>query len=320
MKATRSTTPLVLCSAAALMATSPALAQPRVAIVAAASGSNTAGQFVDSRAKLVGTGLFSEVAVIYAQTVTPTLAELQVYDAVITWSNVAYADPIALGDVLADYVDGGGGVVVAIFATTNSSTTLRLRGRWETGDYQIMIPGANTTTGGSHSLGAILVPNHPIMQDVNSFHGGSTSWRPAANTLAAHGQAIAQWTDGRNLVATSTQFPNRADLGMYPPSDQVVSTWWVSSTDGARLMANALLYTMNSSPGGCYPNCDGSSVEPLLNVDDFTCFINEYAAATGLPHEQQVMHYSNCDGSTAAPALNVDDFTCFINRYAAGCH
>jgi hypothetical protein len=69
----------------------------------------------------------------------------------------------------------------------------------------------------------------------------------------------------------------------------------------------------------CYANCDGSVVEPVLNVDDFTCFINEFAAATGLPHEQQVSHYANCDSSTTAPALNVDDFTCFINAFAVGC-
>jgi hypothetical protein len=69
----------------------------------------------------------------------------------------------------------------------------------------------------------------------------------------------------------------------------------------------------------CYANCDGSTTPPVLNVDDFTCFINQYAAAQGLPHAQQVTHYANCDGSTIAPVLNVDDFTCFINAFAAGC-
>jgi hypothetical protein len=87
--------------------------------------------------------------------------------------------------------------------------------------------------------------------------------------------------------------------------------------------ARAFLGTIQvdpSCPGGpCYPNCDGSTVEPILNVDDFTCFINEFAAASALPHEQQVEHYANCDQSTIAPVLNVDDFTCFINRFAAGC-
>ena len=60
----------------------------------------------------------------------------------------------------------------------------------------------------------------------------------------------------------------------------------------------------------CYANCDGSSQEPVLNVNDFACFLNQFAAA--LP-------YANCDGSTTPPVLNVNDFACFLNRFAAGC-
>jgi hypothetical protein len=82
---------------------------------------------------------------------------------------------------------------------------------------------------------------------------------------------------------------------------------------------NGTIYYSYAGAPPCYANCDGSTVEPVLNVDDFTCFINEYASAGSLPHEQQVAHYANCDGSTVAPALNVDDFTCFINEYAQGC-
>jgi len=63
-------------------------------------------------------------------------------------------------------------------------------------------------------------------------------------------------------------------------------------------------------PGGCYPNCDGSTIGPMLNVADFICFINRYAE--GDP-------YANCDGSTAAPVLNVADFVCYMSRFAAGC-
>jgi hypothetical protein len=69
----------------------------------------------------------------------------------------------------------------------------------------------------------------------------------------------------------------------------------------------------------CYANCDGSTVPPILNVEDFTCFINEFAQAQLLPHEQQLMHYANCDQSTTPPVLNVEDFSCFINRFAQGC-
>jgi hypothetical protein len=73
-----------------------------------------------------------------------------------------------------------------------------------------------------------------------------------------------------------------------------------------------------SNPG-CYPNCDGSTTEPVLNVEDFTCFISEFAAAQALPYSQQVSHYANCDQSTTEPVLNVEDFTCFISQFAQGC-
>jgi alpha-amylase len=59
----------------------------------------------------------------------------------------------------------------------------------------------------------------------------------------------------------------------------------------------------------CYANCDGSNTPPILNVADFTCFLQRYAAGDA---------YANCDGSTTAPVLNVADFTCFLQGYASG--
>jgi hypothetical protein len=72
-------------------------------------------------------------------------------------------------------------------------------------------------------------------------------------------------------------------------------------------------------PHPCWANCDQSTASPALNIDDFTCFVNQFALAQALPHPQQIEHYANCDGSTRFPVLNVDDFTCFINAYASGC-
>jgi hypothetical protein len=60
----------------------------------------------------------------------------------------------------------------------------------------------------------------------------------------------------------------------------------------------------------CYPNCDNSTVAPILNVGDFTCFLQRFAAGDS---------YANCDNSTTPPVLNVGDFTCFLQRFAAGC-
>jgi hypothetical protein len=70
------------------------------------------------------------------------------------------------------------------------------------------------------------------------------------------------------------------------------------------------------SPGPpCYPDCDGTGD---LTIDDFICFVNEFAMAHTLPPAQQVTHYANCDGSTTQPVLTVGDFICFINEFAAG--
>jgi len=70
--------------------------------------------------------------------------------------------------------------------------------------------------------------------------------------------------------------------------------------------------TMMAMPGNtvCYPNCDASTNLPLLNVNDFVCFLGMFAS--GSP-------YANCDGSAQEPVLNVNDFVCFLNAFAAGC-
>jgi hypothetical protein len=60
----------------------------------------------------------------------------------------------------------------------------------------------------------------------------------------------------------------------------------------------------------CYTNCDNSTSPPVVNVNDFICFANRFAAGDT---------YANCDQSTDAPVLNVNDFVCFQNAFAAGC-
>ena len=60
----------------------------------------------------------------------------------------------------------------------------------------------------------------------------------------------------------------------------------------------------------CYANCDGSTTAPVLNIADFVCFQQRFAAGDSA---------ANCDGSTTAPVLNIGDFVCFQQLFAAGC-
>jgi hypothetical protein len=64
------------------------------------------------------------------------------------------------------------------------------------------------------------------------------------------------------------------------------------------------------STGTCYANCDGSTTQPVLNVNDFLCFQAAFAAGDS---------YANCDNSTTPPVLNVNDFLCFQAAFAQGC-
>jgi hypothetical protein len=63
-------------------------------------------------------------------------------------------------------------------------------------------------------------------------------------------------------------------------------------------------------PHLCWANCDRSTQAPVLNVGDFTCFLQRFARGN---------LYANCDASTTAPILNVGDFTCFLTQFAQGC-
>jgi hypothetical protein len=90
-----------------------------------------------------------------------------------------------------------------------------------------------------------------------------------------------------------------------PVSGQSNITLW--KTPGVVLNVAA---QVPSSTAPCYPNCDNSTTAPVLNVQDFGCFLNRFAQ--GDP-------YANCDQSTTAPVLNVLDFSCFLNAFANGC-
>ena len=145
----------------------------------------------------------------------------------------------------------------------------------------------SVTVTGQSSSGSGFFDTEPGMNRlIASFSGGGI----AVNSV--------QWIDATHVKLNISIAPGAAvgerTLGVVNPDGQ-----HTESGPGLFLVAQA-----------CYPNCDASSIAPVLNVLDFSCFLNAYAA--GLP-------YANCDGSTMPPVLNVQDFSCFLNVYAAGC-
>ncbi len=196
---------------------------------------------LDVRNTLVAAGLDVTIIDAGAGTTTPALTDLLTYDAVLTWSNLGYpyADAIALGHLLADYVDAGGGVVHGAFATIDDAS-LRLDGRWHAEGYAAFVPGSFRM-----GFGLTLVPeqpSHPILAGVATFDGGNQSLHVTASPQNC-ADVIAQWSNSQPLVAARSGPHGGRIVGLnfYPVSDASGNLQlWRSATDGGRLMANAL--------------------------------------------------------------------------------
>jgi hypothetical protein len=250
-----------------------------VAIVASASGDIADPFFTDPRDQLIASGAFASVTVIDAGVTTPSALELMTYDAVLVWSNLDFADAATLGDSLADYVDAGGGVVVAVFANSTATTGRSLTGRWLSHAYEVVVSGGGTTTGAA-SLGTIHHPAHPLISGVTTFAGGTGSFRPTTLSTDPSTTVVAEWDDGAILVAVrENTIGSRVDLGFYPPSDAVPGFedfFWDGTTDGDVLLVNALTYAADR-PALIPGDSDGDGDVDHLDADHFDlCFEATY--------------------------------------------
>jgi len=207
----------------------------------------------DVQTKLTNSGLFNVVDLFSCGNSTPSLADLQQYDAVFIFSDGSFQSATGIGDNLADYMDGGGGVVMATFAFWNGNG-LGIEGRIKTDGY---LPF--TTDGQSGGNGLTLVPieaNHELLDGVNSFNGGTAGYHNSSISTVAGATEVAQWSNGQPLVAVFEPTGGViVGLNFYPPSSDERSDFWDASTDGVTLMTNALMY----AAGGADQDGDGWS-------------------------------------------------------------
>jgi hypothetical protein len=114
----------------------------------------------------------------------------------------------------------------------------------------------------------------------------------------------------RDAAGTATTRPLDAVSVIGDGGSRLFVNASTAATGTADSVCLVVQFVVEPVSGACYPNCDGSTIEPILNVADFSCFLSKFAA--GDP-------YANCDGSTTEPVLNVQDFSCFLGKFAAGC-
>lgn len=199
----------------------------------------------DINIKLDGTGFFDSVDTFDVSGSTlPTLDDLKEFSSVMVFSDASFGNASGLGDLLADYIDAGGGVVVTTFAF-NDNYENELVGRIYNDDYLPFSVGPQNYN--DMLTMEVDIPDHPIMLDVNSFNGGSSSYHNEIS-LANSATLIAHWSNGVPLIAVLEVGDGRiAGLNFYPVSDNIRSDLWDTSTDGALLMANAMAWA-----GRCY--------------------------------------------------------------------
>ncbi len=151
-----------------------------------------AGDVTDIQGRLLVFADVTTVDTFNGAVGTPLLALLQVYTAVIIVVNSPFLDPVSTGNVLADYVDAGGGVVMTLASFING---FDIRGRFLTGGYFPFNPGSGPV--GMSTLGS-FDPAHPIMRGVTAATGDLLG----ATTLAAGAEFVAEWSNGLPFIAT----------------------------------------------------------------------------------------------------------------------
>jgi hypothetical protein len=135
-------------------------------------------------------------------------------------------------------------------------------------------------------------------------HGGYLYAGGSFNTIGGVASAnLARW-DGQGWIGLGTGVDSTVNA-VWSRQDEVVFGGRFLLADGAPSS-----YLARWRCGPCAANCDGSTILPVLNVNDFVCFLNRFSS--GDPR-------ANCDGSTTPPVLNVNDFICFQTGFAQGC-
>lgn len=230
-------------------------------------------------------------------------------DCILKWDGTQWVRPgdgIASSDVeaLAAFDDGSG---IALYAAGNftqaGGVAANYIAKWNGHTWSPV--GSGLPDRGTALAVADLGDGAALYAAAGSFNDDIFRWRAGAWSLVEHigtrlgGPSIAQaWT-----MCPSTVGPH---AGLYVGG----SFGTVGNPiTGLGYQPSSSLAVLACGPT-CYANCDGSTTPPILNVLDFSCFLNEFQ--TGDPR-------ANCDRSTAAPTLNVLDFMCFLRRFAEGC-
>lgn len=221
-------------------------APPKVLVLASSASSGP-----DVQAKLMKTNAFAAVDLLTVYDNTPTVAQLKPYDAVAVYSYLSFKDAKTLGDNLATYLEGGGGVVLFDYETEEIGT-YQLDGRFQS-TYTLMTPQKGTDLSSAQStLGKVLEPGSALLAGVNTFGCPKNGTCHHLSSAPKNGGVVvAQWADATPLVIRGgINGHTLVELNFLPASTGTGIGEWDQATDGAILMKNALLYVLSGAVRG----------------------------------------------------------------------
>jgi len=213
--------------------------------VAILSATGNPAADLDIKNKILANAPFMDVDILRVDTSTPSLAMMSTYKALLVIGDDPFFSRTTLSNNLAAYLDAGGGIVMAALSNVTAS---RILGSFDVLSYWALTP-ALMNSGTQLTLGTVYVPGSPLMTGVTSFDGGTLSLN-VGGSVKPGAVRIADWSNGTPLVVEWAP-PGKGKevaLNFYPASSDVNSGFWNSSTNGGRLLANAL-----SEVGGADP-------------------------------------------------------------------
>jgi hypothetical protein len=176
-----------------------------------------------------------------ARTTPPALSTLQQYNAIITWGNNVYSTSTTWGDRLADYIDAGGTVIIATFATNNGES-YSPGGRFVTGGYMPDTYSSHTSYSGNYQFtnNAETDYNHPLLSGITpttTFYSQYYS-RITSSFLKSGTTQVAQYlTPSGNYEAV--YFKGRVIVLNFEPC------YTNRDINANRLIANAFIFGCN---------------------------------------------------------------------------
>ena len=296
---------------AVLVALGLGVAMPASAQEVAIYGSlSDAAWSVEIRDALMCTGEFTSVSLRTLDAATPTLDELLNYHSVMIYGDQEVADPIGLGNVLADYVERGNGVVLTTLALADGTA---IGGRFADEYMPVSTAPLVSLIGGEGNLSMQVetefewrqgpVDGHPMVYGVNNVDLGTASLHVGGAFPSRDGvDVIATWSnDAPAVLAYHPEGTGRiAVYNMFPPLDNGYRPYFWSG-DLDRGMANALVWAggFTKPSTTCYNtsleqdlNCNFIDVSEELAIDteDPQCATN-VDPETGFPYDNYNYYY-----------------------------